>query len=324
MTETPTMLDLEKPKIVELFDLNLAARRITDAYIASSKGDVQTADVGHLSFPETNGDCHIKSGHMKGTDSYVIKIASGFYDNPGVGLASSNGMMLAFSAQTGMPQAILRDEGWLTDMRTAIGGAIAALALARADAMRVLIVGTGIQARLQARCLHELAPDRNFEFQIWGRDAAKAKAVVVELENSGITALVAVNLSAALKDADIITTTTPSTEALFDTGLVRAGAVVVAIGADGVGKQELPISLVTNADVRVCDMIRQSSNHGEFQSAARLDQSIEIVELGTVLSGAHPGRATATDIIVVDLTGIAAQDIAITQTIIQAAASSGK
>ena len=69
-------------------------------------------------------------------------------------------------------------------------------------------------------------------------------------------------------------------------------------------------------------MIRQSSGHGEFEEAVRLKPDLQIVELGRVLSGAHPGRANAADIIVVDLTGIAAQDIAITQTIIEAAASS--
>ena len=68
----------------------------------------------------------------------MIKIASGFYDNPSMGLPSSNGMMLAFSSKTGMLEAILRDEGWLTDMRTAIGGATAALGLARSDAKQVL------------------------------------------------------------------------------------------------------------------------------------------------------------------------------------------
>ncbi|MEP5760653.1 MAG: ornithine cyclodeaminase family protein [Litoreibacter sp.] len=321
MTNAQNMLDLEKSKIMGLFDLELAARCIKDAYIASSKGDVQTAEVGHLSFPAAKGDCHIKSGHIAGTDSYVIKIASGFYDNPSAGLPSSNGMMLAFSSETGMPKAILRDEGWLTDMRTAIGGASAALALARSSATEVLIVGTGVQARLQAQCLHDLAEGRSFTFKIWGRDADKALAVVADLGQLGIQASVATDLPAALKTAEVIVTTTPSTSALFEDGLVQSGATVVAIGADGSGKQELPVSLVINADLRVCDMIRQSSGHGEFEKASMLKPEIEIIELGTVLSGAHAGRTNASDIIVVDLTGIAAQDIAITQTILEAAAS---
>ena len=147
------MLDLDKAQIMTLFEFDTAVQRIHDAYVASAQGNVQTGEVVHLTFPEANGDCHVKSGYIAGTASYVIKIASGFYDNPAKGLPSSNGMMLAFSATTGETLAILRDEGWLTDMRTAIGGALATRALARSDATEVLIIGAGIQARLQAICL---------------------------------------------------------------------------------------------------------------------------------------------------------------------------
>ncbi|HBN29874.1 MAG TPA: ornithine cyclodeaminase family protein, partial [Rhodobacteraceae bacterium] len=153
------MLDLDKPQIMALFDFDAAVQRIHNAYVASSQGNVQTGDVVHLAFTKANGDCHVKSGHIADTASYVIKIASGFYDNPAKGLPSSNGMMLAFSATTGETLAILRDEGWLTDMRTAIGGALATRALARADATEVLIIGAGIQARFQAMCLVQLLPE---------------------------------------------------------------------------------------------------------------------------------------------------------------------
>ncbi|MEO9895274.1 MAG: ornithine cyclodeaminase family protein [Paracoccaceae bacterium] len=315
------MLALDKPKIMALFDFDAAVRSIQDAYIASAAGNVQTGDVVHLAFPEANGDCHVKSGHIAGTAIYVIKIASGFYDNPSMGLPSSNGMMLAFSAMSGEPLAILCDEGWLTDMRTAIGGALATRALARADATHVLIVGAGIQARLQATCLAKLMPERALTFHIWARDPSAAHTLGAELAESGHTACAALDLDATISTADIIITTTPATKPLFASGLVRAGTHVTAIGADSPGKQELPSDLVITASLRVCDMARQSLNHGEFQTASRADATLEVTELGDVLSGAHIGRTSDTDITVVDLTGIAAQDVAITQTILDAAAS---
>lgn len=182
------MFDLDKPQIMALFDFDTAVRRIQDAYIASAQGNVQTGDVIHLSFPEANGDCHVKSGHIADTASYVIKIASGFYDNPSNGLPSSNGMMLAFSATTGEPLAILRDEGWLTDMRTAIGGALATRALARSDATQVLIIGAGIQAKFQATCLAKLMPERALSFHIWGRNASAAHALTAKLNDAGHSA----------------------------------------------------------------------------------------------------------------------------------------
>ena len=313
------MYDLNKSQIMELFQFDNAAKVISAAYIASSSGNVQTGDVVHLSFPGSNGDCHVKSGHINNAESYVIKIASGFYDNPSKGLPSSNGMMLAFSASTGEPKAILRDEGWLTDMRTGIGGAIATKALAAKNAEKVLIIGSGIQAQFQAKCLASLMPERPFKFNIWGRNTSAAAALAEELRGYNLNADVATNLDEEVPLADIIITTTPATSSLFGDNLVRPGTHITAIGADTYGKQELPISLIESASLLVCDMTSQSLNHGEFQVINDTDLSKKVVELGNILSNNCAGRTSDNDITIADLTGIAAQDIAITSGIINAA-----
>ena len=314
------MYDLNKSQIMELFQFDNAAKVISAAYIASSSGNVQTGDVVHLSFPGSNGDCHVKSGHINNAESYVIKIASGFYDNPSKGLPSSNGMMLAFSASTGEPKAILRDEGWLTDMRTGIGGAIATKALAAKNAEKVLIIGSGIQAQFQAKCLASLMPERPFNFNIWGRNTSAAAALAEELRGYNLNADVAKNLDEEVPLADIIITTTPATSSLFGDNLVRPGTHITAIGADTHGKQELPTSLIESASLLVCDMISQSLNHGEFQVINDTDLSKKVLELGNILSNSCAGRTSDYDITIADLTGIAAQDIAITSEIIDAAA----
>jgi len=313
------MYDLNKSQIMELFQFDNAAKVISAAYIASSSGNVQTGDVVHLSFPGSNGDCHVKSGHINNAESYVIKIASGFYDNPSKGLPSSNGMMLAFSASTGEPKAILRDEGWLTDMRTGIGGAIATKALAAKNAEKVLIIGSGIQAQFQAKCLASLMPERPFKFNIWGRNTSAAAALAEELRGYNLNADVAKNLDEEVPLADIIITTTPATSSLFGDNLVRPGTHITAIGADTHGKQELPTSLIESASLLVCDMTSQSLNHGEFQVINDTDLSKKVVELGNILSNNCAGRTSDNDITIADLTGIAAQDIAITSGIINAA-----
>jgi ornithine cyclodeaminase len=314
------MHDLNKAQIMELFQFDSAARVISEAYVASSSGHVQTGDVVHLSFPESNGDCHVKSGHILHTDTYVIKIASGFYDNPSKGLPSSNGMMLAFSATSGEPLAILRDEGWLTDMRTGIGGAIATKALANKDAEKVLIIGSGIQARFQAKCLASLMPGRAFNFNIWGRNEDAVKVLAEELRGQNLNTDVVKNLDEQVSLADIIITTTPATSALFGDNLVKPGTHITAIGADTHGKQELPTSVIESASLLVCDMTSQSLNHGEFQVINDTNSSQKVLELGTILSNSCAGRTSDNDITIADLTGIAAQDIAITRGIIDAAA----
>ncbi len=314
------MYDLNKSQIMELFQFDNVAKAISAAYVASSSGNVQTGDVVHLSFPGSNGDCHVKSGHINNTELYVIKIASGFYDNPSKGLPSSNGMMLAFSASTGEPKAILKDEGWLTDMRTGIGGAVATKALAAKNAEKVLIIGSGIQAQFQAKCLASLMPETPFNFSIWGRNTSAAANLAEVLRGYNLNAAVAKNLDEEVLLADIIITTTPATSSLFGDNLVRPGTHITAIGADTHGKQELPTSLLESASLLVCDMISQSLNHGEFQVINDTDLSKKVLELGNILSNSRAGRISDNDITIADLTGIAAQDIAITSEIIDAAA----
>ena len=105
--------------------MNFSAQ-IEQGFIAYSNGDVVVPPVGELIFEDPPGDTHIKYGYIKGDDSYVIKIASGFYQNVKIDLPSSSGLMLVFSQKTGVLETILLDEGFLTNVRTAVAGEIVA------------------------------------------------------------------------------------------------------------------------------------------------------------------------------------------------------
>ena len=309
------MIDINKAEIIANFDFDSAVSAIKDSYIASSNQAVTLPPVGHIEFPQSNGDCHIKAGHIHGQSVFVIKIATGFYDNPKQGLPSSNGMMVAFSAQTGEPLAVLKDEGWLTDMRTGIGGALATLALARPDARRVLIIGAGLQCLFQAECLERLSPEP-LEYSVWARSFQKAEVTAQKLTYLNLNARREENLEEAVRNAEIIITTTPSTKPLFQADWVRLGTHITAIGADCPGKQELDTRLVLSADLAVCDLIGQSLDHGEFQHAKVSGKLSNVIELGQILGQDHSGRPSRDAITIADLTGIAPQDIAITGTVL--------
>ena len=111
--------------------------------MAYSEGRAVVPPVGELLLEK--GEVHIKYGYIEGDDFYVIKIASGFYGNPKLGIPSGNGLMLLFSQQTGELVCTLKDEGLLTDVRTAVAGAIASKYLAPVNIQRIGIVGTGMQ-----------------------------------------------------------------------------------------------------------------------------------------------------------------------------------
>ncbi|MQY43732.1 ornithine cyclodeaminase family protein [Epibacterium sp. SM1969] len=309
------MIQLDKAQIQDLFDFETAVDAVRAAYVAFAQGRVQTPPVTYLGFPEVAGDCHVKSGHIAGDGAFVIKIATGFYNNPAQGLPSSNGMNLVLSAETGAPLALLQDEGWLTDIRTGIGGALATHALAVAGFERFLIVGTGLQARHQAQCLQQLVPDRRLAFSIWGRDAQKAKAVAQDLTAAGLLAQNTEDLPTACKAAQAIVATTPAQRHLIARDWIGPGTHITAIGADCPDKQELEAELTAHADLLVCDSPEQALDHGEFQTlhkSGRLTEA-DVVTLGDILSRDHQGRLNSSQITIADLTGLAAQDIAISQ-----------
>ncbi len=317
------MIDLDKGRIQDLFDFQIAVDAVRAAYIAYARGSVQTPPVTYLGFPGANGDCHIKSGHIAGDDAFVIKVATGFYNNPSKGLPSSNGMNLVFSAETGAPLALLRDEGWLTDIRTGIGGALATQALAVEGVDHVLIVGTGLQARHQARCLQHLIPDRRLSFSLWGRSSEQAEIAARELQGAGLRARIVEDLAEACRDNQAIVTTTSAQSPLIDSDWVPPGVHITAIGADCPGKQELDVELIARAGLLVCDSPEQALDHGEFQTLARSGRlnAAGVVTLGDVLSRDHPGRHAGDQITIADLTGLAAQDIAVSQSILKGVAA---
>ncbi|TLP62684.1 ornithine cyclodeaminase family protein [Parasedimentitalea maritima] len=315
------LLELHKSEIQGLLDLSTGAKAIRQAYIAQAQGCVQVSEVTYLGFEEVNGDCHVKSGHIDGSEGFVVKIATGFYNNPSQGLASSNGLNLLFCAKTGQTLALLKDEGWLTDIRTGLGGALTTLALARADFSRVLIVGAGLQAEHQARCLQHLSSNPGITFEIWARRPDQAEQTAQRLRSDGIEASAASDLQEACKQADVIITTTPTKTPLVQSSWVAPGTHITAIGADCPGKQELEADLVLRADLCLCDLAAQSLSHGEFQTAAAAGKlsAKTVIPIGAVLSDDHPGRTNDAQITIADLTGLAVQDAAVSLSVYRAA-----
>jgi len=174
------MLILERPQIEQRIEFAQAAAAIEQAYRDYSNNQINQPPVGHITFPETDGDCHIKYGQRRGDDVFIIKVAAGFPANARRRSATSNGLSLVLSAHDGRVLALLHDQMEMTNLRTAIGGAIASRLLADTNASRLLVVGTGAQARAQIMA-HRKLMHRPLTIELWGRDLEKAKALVRSL-----------------------------------------------------------------------------------------------------------------------------------------------
>jgi ornithine cyclodeaminase len=280
-------------------------------FVAYSEGRVVVPQVGYLGFPEIPGDCHIKYGYIWGEDHFVVKIATGFYKNPAIGLPVGNGMMIVFSHKTGVLDTILLDEGFLTDIRTAAAGAIAAKYLAPKKIDCIGIVGTGVQARLQLEMLRHVTECR--DVIVWGRNEAGRERYKDELSELGFCVRTVSRLDELAAESNLIVTTTPSREALLFAEQIRPGTHITAVGADAEGKQELDANIFTKADVVVADSRSQCIDHGDTSHAIK-DELIDrkkLIELGEVVKNPNLGRTSDDQISVADLTGVAVQDIQI-------------
>jgi ectoine utilization protein EutC len=275
--------------------------------------------VMRVDVPEHHGEIDVKTAYLPGFEGIAIKVSAGFFDNPARGLPSLGGLMVVLDATTGVPTAALFDGGWLTDLRTALGGAVAAEYLAPLGARSAAVLGAGVQARLQLRALVQVR--RIERATIWARRADAAMDLAsAAAEELGIEVVTAATPSAAAAAADVVVTTTPATEPLLDADALHERLHVTAVGSDAEHKQELGASLLREADLVVCDHLDQSRRLGELR---RADRCLEAIELGEIVAGHVPGRSSEDAITVCDLTGTGAQDTAIADLVVRRARAAG-
>ncbi|MCD4485858.1 ornithine cyclodeaminase family protein [Chromobacterium vaccinii] len=310
------MLLLDREAIAARFDADRALAAVEAGFIAYSRGQVQTAPAQNFRFADANGDCCVKSAHIVGEEALVIKVSTGFYDNPSRGLPSNDGLMLALSARDGRVLALLQDQGWLTTMRTALAGRLAARLLAPPRVARIGMLGAGEQARAQLEQLRPVTDCR--EVSVWSRQPAQAAAFCDYAATLGFQARPAADPREAAAEANLIIAATPSREPLLRRGWIRPGTHITALGADGPGKQELDPAIAAEADVVVADSLAQCAAFGELSHAVKagLLDPARIVELGDALARGARLRRSDDDITLADLTGVAAQDAAIAASVL--------
>ena len=307
-----TVINLKEIKSI-LKSIDVVAA-MEEGFIQYSNGNTVVPPVGELLFEKPKGDAHIKYGYIKNDAYYVIKIASGFYENAKLGIPSSQGLMLLFDQKTGVPTAVLLDEGYLTDIRTAAAGALAAKCFAPKNIKAIGIVGTGIQAKLQLQYLQKHTPCNSV--WVWGRNKENAKKFVQGFE-ADFDIQIADSPSELAKHCNVIVTTTPSEFALLKAEDIQKGTHITAVGSDTEHKQELESKLLKKADIVIADSIPQSKSRGEVYRAVKDGEISEdrTIELGTAIQNSKLQRINDDQITVVDLTGVAVQDIMITKAV---------
>jgi ornithine cyclodeaminase len=285
---------------------------IERAFAALAEGGVVMPPVLSMDLPAANGEVDVKTAYIPGFDGFAIKVSPGFFDNPKIGLPSLNGLMILFSATTGLVEAVYLDNGYLTDIRTAAAGAVAARHLAPSHVETAGVIGTGVQARLQMQAAHLVRPFARV--LVHGRDMGKARDCAADLASMlGVGAEAVEDPAALVAESQLVVTTTPARHPVLMANWLHPGLHITAMGSDQDGKTEIDPAALIAADLYVCDSVSQCETRGELRAAlaAGLWDGRTPPELGEVVTGRKPGRRSPDDITICDLTGTGAQDTAI-------------
>jgi ornithine cyclodeaminase len=286
---------------------------IEDAFKSLSLGKTVMPPILRVDIEKYHGESDVKAAYIEGLDSFAVKVASGFFNNPKLGLPSSNGLMILLDSQTGVIKSVLLDKGYLTDVRTAIAGAIASKYLSNPESSTVAIIGTGIQARMQLEALSLVRDIKNVN--VWSRDIKKTHAYIEDVsKNINLNFTAFDNTNEVVNNADILITTTPSKKPLVDYSSLPKGIHITAMGSDAEEKNELEPDIIKNCDVYVPDSQAQTSILGELNHAIKnnlIKSDMIFNDLGKIIINPELGRKNNDDITVADLTGTGVQDTAI-------------
>ncbi len=281
-----------------------AIERTRDAFERHARGEWAMPAKVYLDSPP--GD--FRAMPARGSGVALLKWVTSFPENPKRGLPVVTGTILLSDADSGAELAIL-DARSVTWLRTGAAAAVSAEVLARPGASIVGMIGCGVNGAWAARCLAAagfgpgICSDRD-------RDAAERLAEELGWEAGGRDEATA---------ADIVVTCTPGDDPVLAASDLRDGQHIAALGADAHGKAELERDALRRCHL-FCDEWQQASSGGELSGAVAAGEvgRGQVTQLGDVLIGEAPGRASDEEATLFDSTGLAVQDLGIALAVLDA------
>jgi ornithine cyclodeaminase len=254
--------------------------------------------------------------------SYGLKAVCIFPGNRMRGLDSHQGGVLLFDGETGALRAVV-DASAVTATRTAAVSAVATRALAREDARELAILGSGVQARSHLKAMAAVRP---FErARVWSRTAGHASSFAADAQAPFPVEAVE-SAEEAVRGADVVVTATSSPEPIVRRDWLAPGAHVNAVGSSIPTARELDADTVAAAALYADSRESMLNEGGDYLFAVReagLGPDHIRAELGEVLTGAHEGRGSRTELTVFKSLGLAAEDLAAAEHVYAKARAAG-
>lgn len=301
------VLILGKHEIEELLKMSEAITAVENAFRLEGLGKAIMPPKLYLDLPEYKGDFRAMPAYIDG--SAGVKWVSVYPNNYRNNLPSVMATIILSDPETGCPLAIM-DGTYITAMRTGAAGGVAVKYLARRDSFVIGMVGAGTQAKTQLMAIHEVMPKIE-QVKVFDLNWDTSQKYVQEMRAKLKLNIYPVATIEEVTQADIIVTTTPSTNPVVKKQYIKAGTHINAIGADAQEKQELEADVLRGAKILVDD-VRQASHSGEInvplsQGLIKLEQIYG--SLGEVVANLKKGRENDEEITIFDSTGLAIQDI---------------
>jgi len=303
---------LKESDVKRLLSMDEVMQAVELAFAEKGFNRVQMPAKLYVFFKKYNGDLRTMPSYIEGLDISAVKVVSVHPENrTKYNLPTVMATLIVIDPRNGAPIAIMGGI-WLTHMRTGASGGVAAKYLARKDSSVVGFIGAGAQSRTQLMALCTLYGGLE-EVRVWSRTKETRKAFIDEMKLicNNVNQMVPVEEAEnAVRGADIVVTTTPSTVPIVFNDWISPGMHITCIGADAPGKQELDPAILKRATIVVDDW-EQASHSGEIN--VPLKQGIIKPkdvwgEIGEIVAGLKKGRTYSEEITVFASTGLAIHD----------------
>jgi alanine dehydrogenase len=325
--DTVDVLILNRAQTESLLELDELRQAVATAMIDLSEGGASMPPRIAARVDPLEAMLVAMPAHLPGLDGLAAKLVSLFPSNAAMGRPTHQAVVVVFDAHTGEPEALI-DGTSITAARTAAGSALSVDLLARPEANRLTILGTGVQARAHA---HAVVRVRNFNrILIAGRDRERARTLARELhESMGVEAVAADGYAEACAEADVVCATTHSPDPVVQRHHLRPGVHVTSVGYNVQGRE---VDSQTIADcvlvVESRESVLAAPPSGSNDILVPIEQGLIgpdhiHAEIGEILAGTRPGRSFADEITLYKSVGVAVQDVAAAALVVRRALAEG-
>jgi alanine dehydrogenase len=306
---------ISKDEIRRVVPMGEAIELVKHAFAQLSAGDAVVPVRTQIEVAPHEGIALFMPAYLSKSDQLGLKIVSVFPRNLASGIPTIHALITVVDASTGRPRAVM-DGTYLTALRTGAASGAATDLLARSDARVVAIFGAGVQGRTQLEAVCEVRKIETARVYDVNEDAADTFANEMRDRGGRVQCdiVVAESPADAVREADIICTTTTSRQPVFDDSDVKDGTHINAVGAFTPDTRETPQATILRAKLFVDAREACWTEAGDLiipRSKGLISEADVQAELGELVSGTKPGRSNETEVTFFKSVGSAVQDVAV-------------